>query len=108
MKLLLFFTRQSILYKLQYSRTEDSIIPYGSDYGFQGGHNMSLIKDRLVEELRYSPYTTVELAKKVGVSPEMITQYRTTDKLPKLETFAALCKALDCSADYILGLTDRP
>ncbi len=69
---------------------------------------MSLIKERLVEELRYSPYTTVELAKKVGVSPEMITQYRTTDKLPKLETFAALCKALDCSADYILGLTDRP
>ena len=69
---------------------------------------MSLIKERLIEELRYSPYTTVELAKKVGVSPEMITQYRTTDKLPKLETFAELCKALDCSADYILGLTDCP
>ena len=58
--------------------------------------------------LLFAGQDTVELAKKVGVSPEMITQYRTTDKLPKLETFAALCKALDCSADYILGLTDRP
>ena len=65
---------------------------------------MNLIKVRLVEELKYSPYTYKQLAQMVGVSPEMITQYKTTKKLPKLETFAALCKALECSADYILGL----
>ena len=38
-------------------------------------------------------------------SPEMITQYRTTKKLPKLDTFAKLCKELDLDAAYILGLT---
>ena len=36
----------------------------------------------------------------------MVTQYCTTDKLPRLDTFAKLCKALDISADYVLGLKD--
>ncbi len=65
-----------------------------------------IIKKRLKEELKNSKLTSAEIARKVGVSPEMITQYMTTDKLPKLETFCKLCKALDLSANYILGLTD--
>ncbi|MBQ8657618.1 MAG: helix-turn-helix transcriptional regulator [Clostridia bacterium] len=63
-----------------------------------------IIKKRLIEELKATKLTTVEIAKRVGVSPEMITQYVTTKKLPKLDTFAKLCKELDLSADYILGL----
>ena len=66
----------------------------------------SVIKTRLKEEIKNSNLTTVEIAKKVGVSPEMITQYMTTKKLPKLDTFAKLCKELDLSANYILGLED--
>lgn len=65
-----------------------------------------IIKQRLIEEIKNSGLTTVELGAKVGVSPEMITQYVTTKKLPKLDTFAKLCKVMDVSADYILGLTD--
>lgn len=49
--------------------------------------------------------TTIEIARRVGISPEMVTQYRTTSKLPKLDTFATLCKELDLDASYILGLT---
>ena len=64
-----------------------------------------MIKQRLVEELNSCRLTTTEIAKRVGVSPEMITQYRTTKKLPKLDTFAKLCKELDLDAAYILGLT---
>ncbi len=64
-----------------------------------------MIKKRLVEELNSCRLTTTEIAKRVGVSPEMITQYRTTKKLPKLDTFAKLCKELDLDAAYILGLT---
>ena len=67
---------------------------------------MSIIKTRLREEIINSGLTTVEIAKGIGVSPEMVTQYCTTTKLPRLDTFAKLCKALDLSADYILGLTD--
>lgn len=64
---------------------------------------VSIIKQRLSEELRNSGLTTIEIAKRVGVSPEMITQYCTTKKLPKLDTFAKICKELDLDANYILG-----
>ena len=67
---------------------------------------MDIIKKRLSEELKHSNLTTVEIAKKVGISPEMVTQYSTTKKLPKLDTFAKICKELDLSANYILGLED--
>ena len=62
------------------------------------------IKKRLIEELSHVNLSTVEMAKKVGVSPEMITQYTTTKKLPKLDTFAKLCIELDLEAEYILGI----
>lgn len=65
-----------------------------------------IIKQRLRDELKNCPLTTLEISKRVGVSPEMITQYMTTKKLPKLDTFAKLCKELDLPATYILGLTD--
>ena len=64
-----------------------------------------IIKERLVSEIKNSGFSTVKIAELVGVSPEMITQYCTTKKLPKLDTFAKLCKELDLDANYILGLT---
>jgi len=64
-----------------------------------------VIKERLTEEIKNSGLTTIEIAKRVGVSPEMITQYCTTKKLPKLDTFAKLCKELDLDSNYILGIT---
>ena len=63
-----------------------------------------IIKERLSEELKNSGLTTIEIARRIGVSPEMVTQYCTTKKLPKLDTFARLCKELDLDANYILGL----
>ena len=65
-----------------------------------------MIKARLSEEIKNSGLTTIEIAKKIGVSPEMVTQYSTTKKLPRLDTFARMCKELDLSANYILGLED--
>ena len=65
-----------------------------------------IFKKRLAEELESKSITQMNLAKKVGISHVMITQYLTTDKLPSLETFAKICKALDVSADYMLGLKD--
>ena len=65
-----------------------------------------IIKERLSEELKNCGLTTIEIAKRIGVSPEMVTQYRTTKKLPKLDTFAKLCKELDLDANYILGLDE--
>jgi transcriptional regulator with XRE-family HTH domain len=67
---------------------------------------MNIIKQRLSEEIKNSGLTTIQIANKIGISPEMVTQYTTTNKLPKLDTFAKLCKELDLSANYILGLED--
>ncbi len=66
----------------------------------------SIIKQRLAEEIKNSGLTTIEIAKRINVSPEMITQYKTTKKLPKLDTFAKLCKELDLDANYILDIND--
>ena len=63
-----------------------------------------IINERLGEEITNSGLTTAEIAKRVGVSPEMITQYKTTKKLPKLDTFARICRELDIDANYVLGL----
>ena len=65
--------------------------------------NVKDIKKRLSEEIKNSGLTTTEIAKRIGVSPEMVTQYKTTKKLPKLDTFAKLCRELDLDANYILG-----
>ena len=67
----------------------------------------TIIKQRLGEEIKNCGLTTTEIAKRVGVSPEMITQYKTTKKLPKLDTFAKLCKELDLDANYILGIEEK-
>ena len=67
-------------------------------------NDVESLKERLREELRRSGLTTVEIARRVGVSPEMITQYTTTKKLPRLDTFMRLCRELELSADELLGL----
>lgn len=65
-----------------------------------------IIKLRLCSELRNSGLTSEEISAKIGVSPEMVTQYMTTSKMPRLETFAKICKELDISPSYVLGLED--
>jgi len=68
---------------------------------------MKIIKQRLIAELKASKLTKKEIGKRIGISSEMVTQYITTDKLPTLVTFAKLCKELDLSADYILGIDNN-
>ena len=65
-----------------------------------------LFKKRLLEALEDSKMSKTEIAKQIGVSPEMITQYFTTKKLPKLDTFTKIYKTLEVSADYLVGLKD--
>ena len=67
---------------------------------------MDIIKQRLIEEIKNSGLSTVEISKRVGVSAEMITQYCTTNKLPVLYTFPNLSKAIPASTIYILCLKD--
>ena len=63
-----------------------------------------LIKTRLTEAIRKSGMSITEIALKMNLSVSIITQYCNTKKMPSLDTFAELCKVLDVSSDYILGL----
>lgn len=66
-----------------------------------------IIRKRLIEEIQASKLTTVQIGEKLGIDPSNITQYKNTNKLPSLETFAKLCKIIGADANYILGITDN-
>ncbi len=62
------------------------------------------IKEKIGEAIKYSGMTQTQIAKKIGVSQQMISSYLKGDKLPALDTLANLCQALDLDANEILCL----
>lgn len=42
----------------------------------------------------------------IGVTQETISGYERGDNMPKAETLLKLCSYFNCSADYLLDLTD--
>ncbi|MCL2861586.1 MAG: helix-turn-helix domain-containing protein [Firmicutes bacterium] len=62
------------------------------------------IRKRLIEAIKFSGMTNTAIAKQVGISVSMLTDYKNKNKLPSLITFTRLCEILDISADEILGL----
>ena len=60
------------------------------------------IKDKLSEAIKGSGLTQTELAKKLGVSQQAISNYIKGDRLPALDTLANLCVILDLDANEIL------
>lgn len=48
----------------------------------------------------------VDLAKSIGVNDQTISNWETGLRTPKADLLRELCEKLDCSADYILGLSD--
>jgi len=64
------------------------------------------IQIRLRDCIKQSTFTQKELAAKIGVSPQTISKYMKQNIFPALDTLAKLCKILDVSSDYILGLSN--
>lgn len=64
------------------------------------------IQKRLRETIKQSTYSQKEIAKAVNVSPQTISKYMKNNIFPALDTLAKLCKFLEVSSDYILGLSD--
>lgn len=64
------------------------------------------IQIRLRDCIKQSTFTQKELAAKIGVSPQTISKYMKQNIFPALDTLAKLCKMLDVSSDYILGLSN--
>ena len=65
-----------------------------------------IFKKRFNEILKISGKTQVEIAKAVHVTKQCITDDKTGKSVPSIETLYLLCKFLEVSADYLLGLSD--
>ena len=67
---------------------------------------LAQIHDKLAEAIRQSGLTQTALAKRLGVSQQIIGQYLSARSMPALDTFANLCAVLDVDPAYILCLTN--
>ena len=63
-------------------------------------------QERFTECLQYSLVKQVDLAKAANVSKQCVTDYKRGKSVPSIDTLYLICKFLDVSADYLLGLED--
>ncbi|MDE5728920.1 MAG: helix-turn-helix domain-containing protein [Clostridia bacterium] len=63
------------------------------------------IQARLRDAIKNCGIPQKEIAKHIGVSAQTVSKYMRADVFPALDTLAKLCKFLDVSADYVLGIT---
>ena len=63
--------------------------------------------ERFNELLKISGKTQVEIAKEINVSKQCVTDYKSGKSYPSLETLCLICRCLDVSSDYLLGLSDE-
>lgn len=64
----------------------------------------SIIKQRLIEEIEASKLPLYKIAEQVGCSSSMLSQYKSTNKLPSLVMLAKICEVIGADANYILGI----
>lgn len=68
--------------------------------------DLKSIQSRLRQSIKESGKTQKEIACAIGVSAQTVSKYMKQDVFPALDTLSKLCKCIDVSADYILGLED--
>lgn len=66
-----------------------------------------IFRERFNEILISCGKSQVKIAKAANVSKQCISDYKSGKSVPSIETLYLICKFLDVSADYILGLTDN-
>ena len=64
-------------------------------------------KKRFNEILKISGKKQTEVAAAANVSKQCVSDYKAGKSVPSLETLVLLCRFLDVSADYLLGLSDE-
>lgn len=68
----------------------------------------AIIGSRIEETRKARGLSRADLAAAVGVNFKSIGMYERGDRSPDLEMLAQICRALDVSADFIIGLEDLP
>ena len=67
--------------------------------------DMPLIQARMRAAIADSGMTFKEIAQKVGITYQTVSSYMHKNVFPALDTLAKLCRALDVSADSVLGIS---
>lgn len=65
---------------------------------------MNKFSERLKIVLEVNKMSQIALAKKIGMSQGIVNNYCTGKREPSLDVLILICKALNESADYLLGL----
>ena len=87
-------------YKEVEALSEDEL--YNYDFSRHG----ILFRERLVELRKEKGYTQQALADLLGISVWTLNSYEAKGVLPRFDMIIMLCKALGCTADYLLGIAD--
>jgi transcriptional regulator with XRE-family HTH domain len=67
-----------------------------------------LFSDRLRSLRNSKGLSQKVLAEAMGITEAGYQNYEVGRRLPTFEKLLAICNALGCSADYLLGRTDKP
>lgn len=67
---------------------------------------MTIFTERFNELVETNKINLTELANYCGIGKSNVSNWRKGDNLPSLEVFSKICKYLEISADYLLGLSD--
>lgn len=67
---------------------------------------MNEFKKRLNETLKENNVSQNALAQKISMSQGVVNNYCTGKREPSLDVLISICKELNVSADYLLGLID--
>lgn len=65
-----------------------------------------LFTQRFKEALSQSDISQVELASRIGISKQCISDFKSGKSFPSIQTLFLICKELKISADYLLGLSE--
>ena len=63
--------------------------------------------ERLNMVLYEQKITQADLDKRTGIGRANISRYVCNKQMPTVDSLIAICKTLDVSADWLLGLSDR-
>lgn len=69
---------------------------------------MDIFTNRFNEILHYDGIKQSELASSIGISRQCITDFKSGRSLPSIQTLTLICKKLEISSDYLLGITENP
>ena len=64
------------------------------------------IRTRLIDAIKQSGLTQMELARRLGIGQQTISEYMRGKSMPALDTFANLCAVLDLDSNEILCISE--